>query len=161
MVGLQAVIGLVVVSQFSFSPEHAALNALWALCGGAIQIVLMAVVWPTWERTRVADRLADLVEIDGRYGAALLHAWADPASADRAALQRLRRAARLARSNPPLRATQVAVAAHLRNASTRAAADPTPTAVDMVVLSESDLRVNAVDTLAHLVGVGPRSPVES
>ena len=47
----------------------------------------------------MADRLADLVEIDGRYGAALLHAWAEPATADRAGLQRLRLAARLARSN--------------------------------------------------------------
>ena len=46
VVGLQAVIGLVVFSQFSFSAEQAALNALWALCGGAIQIVLVAVTWP-------------------------------------------------------------------------------------------------------------------
>jgi len=46
VVGLQAVIGLVVFSQFSFTPEQAALNALWALCGGALQIVLVPLTWP-------------------------------------------------------------------------------------------------------------------
>lgn len=211
----------------------------------ADRVLATYAVWPTWERTRVADRLADLVEIDGRYGAALLHAWADPAGADRAALQRLRRVARPARSNAeasverwlsepagrqpgspntletktaqgilaavrryiwgalvlhgqlpstgptrpdrlcdeteqamtpvvvaprtgsaptgylPLRATQVALAIHPRGPSPQAAADPPPTTVDMVVVSETDLMVNAVDTLAHLVGLGPRSPTES
>jgi uncharacterized membrane protein YccC len=46
VVGLQAVIGLVVFSQFSFTPEQAALNALWALCGGALQILLVPLTWP-------------------------------------------------------------------------------------------------------------------
>ena len=214
---------------------------------GALLALAAYVAWPTWERARVADRLADLVEVDGRYGTALLHAWADPASADRGTLQRLRLVARLARSNaeasverwlsepagrqppspnaldaetaqgilaevrryiwgalvlhgqlpssgpvrpdlhrlgdetekamgavagalrtgstsadyPPLRATQVALAAHLRGASAEVVADPTSTALDMVVLSETDLMVNAVDTLAHLVGAGLRSPADS
>ncbi len=57
---------------------------------------------------------------------------------------------------PPLRATQVAVAAHLMNASTQAVADPAPGSSDMVVVSETDLMVNAVNTLAHLVGVESR-----
>ncbi|MDA8286514.1 MAG: hypothetical protein M0Z42_25185 [Actinomycetota bacterium] len=60
-----------------------------------------------------------------------------------------------------MQATQVVLVAHLRGASAQAAADPTPTAVDMVVASETDLMVNAVDTLAHPVGVGSRSPADS
>ncbi|MDA8268576.1 MAG: hypothetical protein M0013_09420, partial [Actinomycetota bacterium] len=46
VVGLQAVIGLVVYSQFDVGPGAAALDALWALCGGTLQIVLVAVIWP-------------------------------------------------------------------------------------------------------------------
>ena len=236
---------VVVLLAFTGAPAAslAADRAFYTLLGAALALAAYA-AWPTWERTHVVDRLADLVEIDGRYGAALLFAWADPASVDREALQRLRLGARLARSNaeasvdrwlsepagrkpaspnaldaetaqgilaavrryvwsalvlhgqlpstgpvrtdlhrlgeeveeamaavvvalrtgsaptgyPPLRSTQVALAAHLRGASPQAAADPTPVAVDMVVVSETDLMVNAVDTLAHLVGVGPRSP---
>ncbi len=239
---------VVVLLGFTGSPAAslAADRAFYTLLGAALALAAYA-AWPTWERTHVVDRLADLVELDGRYGAALLFAWADPAGADRAALQRLRVAARLARSNaeasvdrwlsepagrkpaspnaldaetaqgilaavrryvwgalvlhgqlpstgpvrpdlhrlgeeveaamaavvvalrtgsaptgyPPLRATQVALAAQLRGASPQTVADPTPTAADMVVVSETDLMVNAVDTLAHLVGVGPRSPAAS
>jgi hypothetical protein len=44
--GIQAVIGLVVSSRFSFGPEQAALSGLWALCCGMIQITLAAVTWP-------------------------------------------------------------------------------------------------------------------
>ena len=243
-VGIASLVVVLLAFTGSPAPSLAADRVFYTLLGAGLSLAAYA-TWPTWERTRVADRLADLVEIDGRYGAALLHAWADPASADRTALQRLRLAARLARSNaeasvdrwlsepagrgpassnaldagtaqgilaavrryiwgalvlhgqlpssgparpdlhrlgvevddamsavvvalrtgsaptgyPSLRATQVALAAHLRDASTQAAADPTP--VDMVVVSETDLMVNAVDTLAHLVGVGPRSPADS
>jgi hypothetical protein len=245
-VGIASLVVVLLAFTGSPAPSLAADRVFYTLLGAARALAAYA-VWPTWERTRVADRLAELVEIDGRYGAALLHAWADPAGADRAALQRLRRAARLARSNaeasvdrwlsepagrqpgsptaldaetaqgilaavrryiwgalvlhgqlpstgpsqpdlyrlgddveaamaavvvalrtgsapatyPPLRATQVALAAHLWGASTRSATDATPTSVDMVVVSETDLMVNAVDTLAHLVGLGPRSPTES
>jgi uncharacterized membrane protein YccC len=244
-VGIASLVVVLLAFTGSPAPSLAADRAFYTLLGAALALAAYA-AWPTWERTRVVDRLADLVEIDGRYGAALLQAWADPASADRTALQRLRLTARLARSNaeasvdrwmsepagrpttspnaldpqtaqgilaavrryiwgalvlhgqlpstgptrpdlhrlgveaeeamaavvgmlrtgsaptdyPPLRATQVALAANLMRASNHAA-DPTPTAVDMVVLSETDLMVNAVDTLAHLVGVGPRSPADS
>ena len=72
------------------------------------------------------------------------------------------------RGYPPLRATQVALAAHLRGASPQTAADPMPTPMDinmdmdmdMVIVSESDFIVNSVDTLAHLVGIEPRAPVD-
>ncbi|MHB8218905.1 MAG: FUSC family protein [Acidimicrobiales bacterium] len=245
-VGIASLVVVLLAFTGSPAPSLAADRAFYTLLGAALALAAYA-AWPTWERTHVVDRLADLVEIDGRYGAALLHAWADPADADRAALQRLRLAARLARSNaeasvdrwlgepvgrqpgspnaldaetaqgilaavrryvwgalvlhgqlpsagptrpdlhrlgveveeamaavvvalrtgsaptgyPPLRATQVALATNLRGASPPAAADPTPMAVDMVVVTETDLMVNAVDTVAHLVGVGPRSPAGS
>jgi uncharacterized membrane protein YccC len=245
-VGVASLVVVLLAFTGSPAPSLAADRVFYTLLGAALALAAYA-AWPTWERTHVVDRLADLVEIDGRYGAALLHAWADPASADRAALQRLRLAARLARSNaeasvdrwlsepagrkpaspnaldaetaqgilaavrryvwgalvlhgqlpsagptrsdlhrlgdeveqamsavvvalqrgsapsgyPPLRATQVALAADLRGASPQAAGDPTPTALDMVILSETDLMVNAVDTLAHLVGVRLRSPADS
>ncbi len=245
-VGIASLVVVLLAFTGSPAPSLAADRVFYTLLGAALALAAYA-AWPTWERTHVVDRLADLVEIDGRYGAALLHAWADPASADRAALQRLRLAARLARSNaeasvdrwlsepagrkpaspnaldaetaqgilaavrryvwgalvlhgqlpsagptrpdlhrlgdeveqamsavvvalqrgsapsgyPPLRATQVALAADLRGASPQAAGDPTPTALDMVILSETDLMVNAVDTLAHLVGVRLRSPADS
>ena len=72
VVGLQAVIGLVVFSQFSFTPEQAALNALWAPCGAVVQIVLVPLTWPLQrfpvERAasstayrRLADHLRSLV----------------------------------------------------------------------------------------------------
>lgn len=245
-VGIASLVVVLLAFTGSPAPSLAADRSFYTLLGAALALAAYA-TWPTWERTHVVDRLADLVEIDGRYGAALLHAWADPACADREELQRLRLAARLARSNaeasvdrwltepasrepaspnpltaetakgiltavrryvwsalvlhgalpstapatggkcrpdlhrlgeevqqamaavvvalrtgpapagyPPLRSTQVTLAAHLTSASPQAAADPTPAAVDMVIVSETDLIVNAVDTLAHLVGVGPR-----
>jgi uncharacterized membrane protein YccC len=228
------------------APSLAADRAFYTLLGAILALFAYA-IWPTWERTRVADRLADLVEIDGRYGAALLHAWAEPSRADRAALHRLRLAARLARSNaeasverwlseptgrhpgapalvdpetaqgilaavrryvwaalvlhsqlppegpdrpdlhqladdlqhalarvgtalrhgsaiscyPPLRAAQVSVAEHLLHPPEEGHDDPTARpadrSADMVVVSETDLMVNAVDTLAHLLGAEPAS----
>jgi len=90
IVGLQAVVGLVVFSQFSFSPEQAALNALWALCGGALQILLVAVTWPLQrfpvERTASSDAY--------RLLAAHLRSLADDPSAllDPGALDELRSA---------------------------------------------------------------------
>ena len=73
-------------------------RAFYTVLGAALALAAYT-LWPTWERRRVPERLADLVEADGRYGAALLRAWAEPVDADRAALDRLRVAARLARSN--------------------------------------------------------------
>ncbi|MDA8268046.1 MAG: FUSC family protein [Actinomycetota bacterium] len=245
-VGIASLVVVLLAFTGSPAPSLAADRAFYTLLGAALALAAYA-VWPTWERTRVVDRLADLVEIDGRYGAALLHAWADPSSADRTALQRLRLTARLARSNaeasvdrwlsepvghhagsphaldaktaqgilagvrryiwgalvlhgqlpstgptrpdldrlgdeteeamtavvvalrtgsapagyPPLRATQVALAATLMRASAHAAADTGPTPLDIVVVSETDLMVNAVDTLAHLVGVEPHTREDS
>ncbi len=240
-VGVASLVVVLLAFTGAPAPSLAAERAFYTLLGAIIALAAYA-IWPTWERTRVANRLADLVEIDGRYGAALLHAWADPAAADRAALQRLRLAARLARSNaeasvdrwlsepagrrstdpvppepekaqgilaavrryvwaalvlhgqlplagpalpdlhrlaaevedalaavatalragaapgryPSLRATQVSVAAHLLHPPSESGRDPARAPGDMLLVSETDLMVNAVNTLAHLVDAEPR-----
>ncbi len=241
-IGISSLVVILLAFTGSPEPSLAADRAFYTVLGAALALAAY-VVWPTWERTRVADRLADLVETDGRYGSALVHAWADPAAAKPEALERLRLAARLARSNaeasvarwmseptghgpespsavnaekaqgilaavrryvwaalalhgqlpgagplrpdldllgaqveealaavaaalragsaptrsfPSLRATQVAFATHLMRA-TRDGGGPETTHDDMVLLSETDQMVNAVDTLAHLVGVHPQS----
>ncbi|MGC8510995.1 MAG: FUSC family protein [Acidimicrobiales bacterium] len=232
---------VVILLAFTGTPaiSLAADRSFYTVLGAALALAAYA-AWPTWERARLPDRLAQLVEVDGRYAAALLRAWADPAAADRASLDRVRRAARLARTNaeasfdrwrseprgragsdapgglsveqaqgvlaavrrfvwaalalhgqlpgdgptrpdllrlsvdvdralgavsaalrtgaapndfPHLRATQVALAAGLLHGPSRGDGASALTRSDVVVISETDLLVNAVDTLAHLVGV--------
>ncbi len=219
-------------------------RAFYTVLGAALALAAYT-LWPTWERRRVPERLADLVEADGRYGAALLQAWAEPVAADRAELDRLRIAARLARSNaeasvtrwrnepdgrrtservsfdvgtaqeilvavrryvwaalalhsqlpeagptrpelrklaqeiqttmvaiacslhsgsltsayPPLRATQAALTERLiaqAGDRSRAGGASQLTQVEAIVISETDLMVDAVDTLAALGGIAVR-----
>ena len=66
--------------------------------GGVLALVAYA-VWPTWERVRVPEQLARLLEAQSRYGAALLEQYADLSRLDLDRLEELRTAARLARSN--------------------------------------------------------------
>ena len=65
---------------------------------GGVLALLAYAVWPTWERGRVSEQLARLVQAQERYGGALLRQYAD-ATPDLAAAQDLRAAARLARAN--------------------------------------------------------------
>jgi len=238
-VGIASLVVVLLAFLGSPAPSLAGDRAFYTVVGAALALAAYA-IWPTWERTKVADRLAELVEVDGHYGAALLHAWSDPAGADLAALHRLRLAARLARSNaeasvdrwlreaarhpgsspeplradqalgilaavrryvwgalalhsrltststarvgldrlgdevdgalatvaatlrtgsaptgfPALRSTQVALAARLL-ATSSSAREAARADVDAVLASETDLMVDAVDTLAHLVGIEP------
>ena len=46
VVGIQAVVGLVVFSQFDFTPAVAARNAGLILLGGAVQTCLVVILWP-------------------------------------------------------------------------------------------------------------------
>ena len=64
--------------------------------GGALALLAYA-VWPTWERVRVNEQLARLLQAQERYGGLLLRQYAD-AAPDLAAAQDLRAAARLART---------------------------------------------------------------
>ena len=91
---------VVALLAFLGSPELATAGdrSFYTVVGAVVAFVAYA-VWPTWEATSLPDTLAELVETEGRYATAVLAAWADPAGADRAALQRLRVDARLARSN--------------------------------------------------------------
>jgi uncharacterized membrane protein YccC len=76
----------------------AAARSIYTVIGAALALIAY-VVWPTWAATSMPDRLADLVLAEGRYGKAVLTAWADPAGADRRSLQQARLSARLARTN--------------------------------------------------------------
>jgi uncharacterized membrane protein YccC len=76
----------------------AAARSIYTVIGAALALIAY-VMWPTWAATSVPDRLADLVVAEGRYGKAVLTAWADPAGADQRSLQQARLNARLARTN--------------------------------------------------------------
>jgi uncharacterized membrane protein YccC len=67
VVGLQSVIGLVVFSQFTFTPAVAAQEAGLVLAGGLLQTVLIVVVWPL--RRSPAERQA-LSAVYGQLAAA-------------------------------------------------------------------------------------------
>ena len=75
------------------------LDRLEATVLGGVLALVAYVVWPTWERVRVPEQLARLLEAQARYGAALLEQYADLSQLDLARLEELRAAARLARSN--------------------------------------------------------------
>jgi uncharacterized membrane protein YccC len=66
--------------------------------GGAIAM-LAYLVWPTWEAVRLRASLATLLEAQGRYGRAVLRAYAEPESRDIEGLRHARLEARLARTN--------------------------------------------------------------
>jgi uncharacterized membrane protein YccC len=66
---------------------------------GGVIAMLAYLVWPTWEAVRLRRSLATLLEAQGRYGSAVLRAYADPESRDVEALRAARLEARLARTN--------------------------------------------------------------
>lgn len=73
VVGLQAVVSLLVVSQFPMSLRDAALRALLVLLGGLVQTVLVVAVWPlriyAAERAALAGAFRDLGAYAGRAAA--------------------------------------------------------------------------------------------
>ncbi|HWE64624.1 MAG TPA: FUSC family protein, partial [Chloroflexota bacterium] len=68
------------------------------LVGGALAL-LIYVLWPTWERSRVSAVLADLLEAYRRYFRAVMAGYLDPRQANPAEMSEARQAARLARTN--------------------------------------------------------------
>src|SRR4051794_8230832 len=66
--------------------------------GGALALTVYG-LWPTWEATRVRERLAAMLDAHARYVGRLLEAFVDPGRRDMARLQSMRAVARLARSN--------------------------------------------------------------
>jgi uncharacterized membrane protein YccC len=77
------------------------------LLGGVLALVAYA-VWPTWERVRVPEQLARLLEAQSRYGAALLEQYADLSRLDLARVEELRAAAVVARSGAEASVARVA-----------------------------------------------------
>lgn len=97
-----ACIASLVVTLLAFlgSPEAATAGdrSIYTLLGAGIALAAY-LVWPTWVGTSLPETLAGLAETEGRYAGGVLRAWADPAGADRALLQRSRLDARVARTN--------------------------------------------------------------
>ncbi|HWE56083.1 MAG TPA: FUSC family protein [Acidimicrobiales bacterium] len=91
---------VVTLLAFTGNPElgTAGDRSIYTVAGAAVAF-LAYFAWPTWEGTSLRDTLADLAATEGRYAGGVLRAWTDAAGADRAALQRTRLEARLARSN--------------------------------------------------------------
>lgn len=95
-------IASLVVSLLAFTgaPEVATAGdrSVYTLAGAVVAFIAYF-AWPTWEATTLADTLAGLLDTEGRYARLVLEAWSDPPAADRAALQKARLDARLARTN--------------------------------------------------------------
>lgn len=91
---------VVTLLAFTGQPEVslAGERSLYTVLGAFVALVAY-LAWPTWAAVSLPERLSNLFSTEGRYGADVLAAWADPAKADRAKLQQARLAARLARSN--------------------------------------------------------------
>ncbi len=68
------------------------------LLGGTIALIAYT-VWPTWERSQVADALAQLIEAYRAYFAAVRDSYVDPAHSYASVLDQTRLHARRARSN--------------------------------------------------------------
>ncbi len=66
---------------------------------GGVLALLVYVLWPTWERSRLADNLAQRLEALRSYLDAVLASLADPSTYDDLTLHSLRMNSRLARSN--------------------------------------------------------------
>lgn len=117
--------------------------------GGALALAAYA-VWPTWERVRVGEQLARMLQAQDRYAGTLLRQYA-AGTPDLAAAQELRAASRLARAN-----AEASVA--------RTLSEPGAGRVEAVAVVGAAARRYALATLAlqaHLPQVSaPRAPAE-
>lgn len=73
-------------------------RTLDTVIGGALALLAYA-LWPTWERTRVPEKIAARLEALRRYFDAVMAAYAHPTEYDAPTMQHLRQEARLARTN--------------------------------------------------------------
>jgi uncharacterized membrane protein YccC len=71
---------------------------LCATLFGGVLALLAYVLWPAWERERVSNELANLLEKERDYGRLVLGAYTDPAGRDDAAIESAQLAVRLART---------------------------------------------------------------
>jgi uncharacterized membrane protein YccC len=80
-------------------PYTAALDRLLDSVIGATLTLGIYALWPTWERSTLADTIADLIEGDRAFLSAVLACWLDPAAQDRDQVGRARARGRVARTN--------------------------------------------------------------
>ena len=96
-----AVTALVVllIAMTGVSPRTViAARGLNTVAGGAIALIAYW-IWPTWERTQVAEAMAQMLDAYRHYFRAIKEAYVRQDAASFRTLERMRRAARLARTN--------------------------------------------------------------
>jgi uncharacterized membrane protein YccC len=88
---------VVLLDLLGLPPVPTALARLTGTGIGTGLALLAYVFWPTWGGSSAGDKLARMLELEGQYAAALLHAYTRPSRAERDDLTRLRLATRRAR----------------------------------------------------------------
>jgi uncharacterized membrane protein YccC len=143
---------VVTLLAFIGNPEVATAGerTIYTLAGAALALAAY-LLWPTWEGTSLPETLAGLAETEGRYAGAVLRAWADPAAADRDALQKARHDARLTRSN-----AEAAVARWI-NEPRPTSALPPPTVLAFMAAIRNCVRA-VIALHAELPAGGPGQP---
>ena len=81
------------------SPKEVILARGFNTAAGGVLALLAYLVWPTWERSRVAESMAALLRSYRTYFSAVANAYSKEEKADRAAIERPRQEARTARTN--------------------------------------------------------------
>jgi uncharacterized membrane protein YccC len=99
---------VVLLDILGLPPGPTALARLAGTGIGTGLALLAYVFWPTWSGSSAGDKLAQLLELQGRYAAALLRAYTRPAMAGREDLAQLRLAARRARIDAEAAASRLA-----------------------------------------------------
>ncbi|MHB9848860.1 FUSC family protein [Streptomyces krungchingensis] len=117
---------------------------------GASIAMIVYVLWPTWHSKRLPRLLGDWTRIEGRYLGTLAAAWADPAGADRAALDRMGHEARVARR-------------HFQEAAAEATSEPVHhrarwSGPELETLSRSTRELAKGSALLAAHAPGPRQP---
>jgi uncharacterized membrane protein YccC len=84
---------------FGLPEPVAALNRVVSTVMGGSLALLAFVLWPTWEARKVPERLAAMLEAQGRYAATMLSRFALPDPQPDVALARARMSAQVARVN--------------------------------------------------------------
>ncbi len=90
---------VILISLTGTPPLTAALDRVIATLIGTALALAAILLWPSWERSQVPKKLADLLEADSRYVATALTGLLDPAERDPAEMHRRKLEAWLARSN--------------------------------------------------------------
>ncbi len=99
---------VVLLALLGLPPLPTAIERLIGTGIGTGLAILAYVLWPTWEGTSAAEKLARLFAAQGAYASAELHTYTRPAGKDAARIGRLRVAARRARIDAEASADRLA-----------------------------------------------------